>query len=244
MPGAVGLPRDARAGATQWLPLAALAFGLAALAAWRARCVLAGPDVDTDAYARTDAMIARAILADPHRPGGALGVAAALPLRPGAARRRSAARSTCWCAGRTSVLSAARPVVLYAYRAAHGPLGGASAARPPRRPRSSLRAHRGRACPIVMQMGTTAQPELLFALLPRARHGDRVPGPPLPGGRRRSSAPRCSCGTRRGPLLARRSAPSSSSSRWLAAPGAGLGAGAARVARMARRRECPSCSSS
>src|ERR1700733_7063900 len=36
---------------------------VAALAAWRAACVLAGPDVDTDAYAHH--MIARAILADP-----------------------------------------------------------------------------------------------------------------------------------------------------------------------------------
>ena len=46
-------------------PLTTLTLGLAlmALAAWRAACVLAGPDVDTDAYAHH--MIARAILADP-----------------------------------------------------------------------------------------------------------------------------------------------------------------------------------
>ena len=42
----------------------ALAIALVALGAWRAACVLAGPDVDTDAYAHH--MIARAILADPH----------------------------------------------------------------------------------------------------------------------------------------------------------------------------------
>src|SRR5450432_4814325 len=46
----------------------AMAVAVTALAAWRAACVLAGPDVDTDAYAHH--MIARAILADP----GDLGV--------------------------------------------------------------------------------------------------------------------------------------------------------------------------
>ena len=44
-------------------PVVALGVALAALALWRAACVLAGPDVDTDAYAHH--MIARAILADP-----------------------------------------------------------------------------------------------------------------------------------------------------------------------------------
>ena len=47
----------------RWIPVVALALGLVALAAWRAACVLDGPDVDTDAYAHH--MIARAILADP-----------------------------------------------------------------------------------------------------------------------------------------------------------------------------------
>ncbi len=41
-----------------------LALGLAVLGAWRAWCVVSGPDIDTDAYAHH--MIARAILADPH----------------------------------------------------------------------------------------------------------------------------------------------------------------------------------
>src|SRR5580693_347797 len=44
-------------------PTLALAIALLTLAAWRGACVLAGPDVDTDAYAHQ--MIARAILADP-----------------------------------------------------------------------------------------------------------------------------------------------------------------------------------
>src|SRR5579864_8087357 len=54
-----------RARALSWLALA-LAVGL--LAVWRGLCILAGPDIDTDAYAHH--MIARAILADP----GDLGV--------------------------------------------------------------------------------------------------------------------------------------------------------------------------
>ena len=45
------------------LPPLVLALALLALANWKAVCVLAGPDVDTDAYAHH--MIARAILADP-----------------------------------------------------------------------------------------------------------------------------------------------------------------------------------
>src|SRR5580658_5914827 len=44
-------------------PVVFLVIALTALATWRAVCVLAGPDIDTDAYAHH--MIARAILADP-----------------------------------------------------------------------------------------------------------------------------------------------------------------------------------
>ena len=51
---------------------------------WRGACVLAGPDIDTDAYAHH--MIARGILADPARPGDPLGVAAALSLLASPAR--------------------------------------------------------------------------------------------------------------------------------------------------------------
>src|ERR1700722_14335444 len=43
--------------------LAALGLAVVVLAVWRASCLLAGPDIDTDAYAHH--MIARAILADP-----------------------------------------------------------------------------------------------------------------------------------------------------------------------------------
>src|SRR5579885_119192 len=46
---------------TAWLGVLALA--VVGLAGWRAACVLAGADVDTDAYAHH--MIARAILSDP-----------------------------------------------------------------------------------------------------------------------------------------------------------------------------------
>src|SRR5271170_5258749 len=45
------------------LPLVALGVALTALTAWKIACVLAGPELDTDAYAHH--MIARAILADP-----------------------------------------------------------------------------------------------------------------------------------------------------------------------------------
>src|ERR1700692_2454594 len=45
------------------LPPLVLALAPLALAHWNAVCVLAAPDVDTDAYAHH--MIARAILADP-----------------------------------------------------------------------------------------------------------------------------------------------------------------------------------
>src|SRR5580693_10089878 len=45
------------------VPVYALALVLVALVFWRGACVLAGPDIDTDAYAHH--MIARAILADP-----------------------------------------------------------------------------------------------------------------------------------------------------------------------------------
>src|SRR5258708_238325 len=46
----------------QRAPSIVLAIALAALAVWRAACVVAGPDIDTDAYAHH--MIARAILSD------------------------------------------------------------------------------------------------------------------------------------------------------------------------------------
>jgi hypothetical protein len=143
---------------SRFLPLVALAIVVVALAAWRAACVLAGPDVDTDAYAHH--MIARAILADPHD----LAVHWVwLPLFHYAQVPLVALGGTIQDVRWTNlVLSAALPCVLYAYVA--------------RTARSQASATRGEAtalvaavvaaaCPIVMQMGTTAQPEPLFALL-------------------------------------------------------------------------------
>src|ERR1700682_907965 len=128
---------------------ALLALGAAALAAWRGGCVLAGPDIDTDAYAPP--MIARAILADPRDlsvhwvwlplfhylqvPLVALG-AGMEPVR--------------WA---NVVLAAALPLVLFAYvRRTSRTLPNATAL---------LAALFAAACPIAMQMGTTAQTEPL-----------------------------------------------------------------------------------
>lgn len=144
--------------ARRWLPLVALVFGLAALAAWRARCVLVGPDVDTDAYAHH--MVARAILADPHD----LAVHWVwLPLFHYAQVPLVALGGTLDTVRWANVaLSAALPVVLYAYvrRTARS---GASWTAP--EATALVAALIAGACPIVMQMGTTAQPEPLFALL-------------------------------------------------------------------------------
>ena len=141
------------------LPVVALAIAVLALAAWRAACVLAGPDVDTDAYAHH--MIARAILADP----GDLAVHWVwLPLFHYAQVPLVALGGTMQDVRWLNVaLSAALPVVLYAYvlrtaRAGQSSMAPASTA--------LLAAIIAAACPIVMQMGTTAQPEPLFALLP------------------------------------------------------------------------------
>jgi hypothetical protein len=140
------------------LPVVALAVALVALAAWRAACVLAGPDVDTDAYAHH--MIARAILADPHD----LAVHWVwLPLFHYAQVPLVALGGTLqdvrWV---NLVLSAALPCVLYAY-VARTARSQASAMRP--EATALLAAVIAAGCPILMQMGTTAQPEPLFALL-------------------------------------------------------------------------------
>ena len=153
-------------------PVIGLGLALAVLAAWRAACVLAGPDVDTDAYAHH--MIARAILADPARPRGALGVAAALSLRAGAARR--ARRHD-----ERRPLDQRRPV---APRFRSSSSGTCAARRDPRRRVMSadatalVAALLSAACPIAMQMGTTAQSEPLFALLALGRR-HRVPAATL-----------------------------------------------------------------
>ena len=135
-----------------------LAIALAALAVWRIRCVYAGPEVDTDAYAHH--IIARAILADPRD----LAVHWVwLPVFhylqvPVVALGGAFATSACI----NVLLSAALPVVLYLYvrRTAKGRESGLA-------PEATalLAALFAAACPIAMQMGTTGQPEPLFALL-------------------------------------------------------------------------------
>jgi hypothetical protein len=136
----------------------ALALAIAALAAWRAACVWSGPEVDTDAYAHH--MIARAILADP----GDLAVHwvwlpvfhyAQVPLVALGGRLRDVR-----CVN--VVLSAILPVVLFVYvrRTAKRREG----ALPPEAI-ALVAALFAAACPIAMQMGTTGQPEPLFALL-------------------------------------------------------------------------------
>jgi hypothetical protein len=140
------------------IPLLVLGIALALLTAWKVACVLSGPDVDTDAYAHH--MIARAILADPHD----LAVHWVwLPLFHYAQVPLVALGGTMQDVRWLDVaLSTALPVVLFAY------------VRRTARPASSLltadavallAALVAAASPIVLQMGTTAQPEPLFALL-------------------------------------------------------------------------------
>ncbi len=138
--------------------LVALALSILVLGIWRGVCVGAGPDIDTDAYAHH--MIARAILADPRD----LAVHWVwLPLFHYAQVPLVALGGTLdgvrWF---NLVLAAALPVVLFLY------------VQQTARPNESrmapeavglLAALFAAACPIAMQMGTTAQPEPLFALL-------------------------------------------------------------------------------
>jgi hypothetical protein len=139
----------------------ALGVALLALAIWRAACVLAGPDVDTDAYAHH--MIARAILADPHD----LAVHWVwLPLFHYLQVPLVALGGTMddvrWA---NVALAAAAPLVLFAFvRRTARPGEGPTA---PMAPDATafVAALIAGACPIAMQMGTTGQPEPLFALL-------------------------------------------------------------------------------
>jgi hypothetical protein len=138
--------------------VAALALALLALATWRATCVLAGPDIDTDAYAHH--MIARAILADPrdlavHWVWLPLFHYAQVPL----VALGGSLDAVRWL---NVALAAATPVVLFEYvrRTARS-----DAARLAPEAVALLAALFAAACPIVMQMGTTGQPEPLFALL-------------------------------------------------------------------------------
>jgi hypothetical protein len=138
--------------------LIALAVGVAALTAWRAACVLAGPDIDTDAYAHH--MIARAILANPsdlsvHWVWLPLFHYAQVPL----VALGASMEAVRW----TNVaLSAALPCVLFVYVRRTASMAGAAV---PPDATALFAALVSGACPIAMQMGTTAQPEPLFALL-------------------------------------------------------------------------------
>ena len=138
-------------------PAVALGVALAGLALWRAACVLAGPDVDTDAYAHH--MIARAILADPrdlsvHWVWLPLFHYLQVPL----VALGGTMNDVRWA---NVVLAAAVPAVLFVYvrRTSRG------AAALPADATALVAALLCAACPIAMQMGTTAQSEPLFALL-------------------------------------------------------------------------------
>jgi hypothetical protein len=135
-----------------------LALALVGLTVWKVACVHAGPDVDTDAYAHH--MIARAILADPHD----LAVHWVwLPLFHYLQAPLVAIGGTMqhvrWA---NVVLSTLLPIGVYSYvcRTAR-----ASASAMASQAVALVAALIAAACPIVMQMGTTAQPEALFALL-------------------------------------------------------------------------------
>lgn len=158
---APAITQDARAGGSgpqSWGFALALAVGLAPLAAWRAVCIVAGPDVDTDAYAHH--MIARAVLADPRD----LAVHWVwLPLF------HFLQVPIVWAGGTMNTvrwtnlaLAAATPWLLFRYvrRTARPGRGDV-----PPEITAFVAALVAGACPIVMQMGTTAQPEPLFALL-------------------------------------------------------------------------------
>jgi hypothetical protein len=141
--------------ARRWSAVALL-FGLAALAVWRAACVKAGPDLDSDAYAHH--MIARAILADPrdlsvHWVWLPLFHYAQVPF----VALGFSMQAVRWA---NLVVSAALPVVVYRYVAR---TAGASVLPPAAT--ALVAALLAAGCPIAMQMGTTAQPEPLFALL-------------------------------------------------------------------------------
>jgi hypothetical protein len=119
-------------------------------------CVLAGPDIDTDAYAHH--MIARAILADPrdlavHWVWLPLFHYAQVPL----VALGGTLNDVRWI---NVVLSAALPAFLFRYVRARARPGVMTADAT-----ALVAAVLAAACPIAMQMGTTAQSEPLFALL-------------------------------------------------------------------------------
>jgi hypothetical protein len=140
------------------VPLLILGSAVAALAAWRAACVLSGPDIDTDAYAHH--MIARAILADPrdlavHWVWLPLFHYAQVPL----VALGGTMQDVRWA---NVALSAALPILLFSYVNRTARTGRADI---PPAFIALFAALVAALCPIAMQMGTTAQPEPLFALL-------------------------------------------------------------------------------
>jgi hypothetical protein len=140
------------------LAVVTLGLALLALAAWRASCVRAGPDIDSDAYGHH--MIARAILADPrdlavHWVWLPLFHYVQVPI----VALGGGMESVRWA---NLVLAAVLPCVLFTYVARTARTGSSWMV-----PEAVglLAALFAAACPISMQMGTTAQPEPLFALL-------------------------------------------------------------------------------
>jgi hypothetical protein len=153
----------------QRAPSLVLAVALVALAVWRAACVLAGPDIDTDAYAHH--MIARAVLSDPFD----LAVHWVwLPLFHYLQVPLVALGGTMdvvrWV---NVILAAALPLAVYTYVVHTTTLFGVPAPNNklgtahlwPPQATALFAALLAAACPISMQIGTTAQPEPLFALL-------------------------------------------------------------------------------
>jgi hypothetical protein len=140
---------------------AVLGLATVGLAIWRAACVLTGPDIDTDAYAHH--MIARAILADP----GDLAVHWVwLPLFHYLQVPFVAAGGTMNGVRWVNVaLTALLPIVLFRFVRGSSARKGAGQPALPAEWTALLAALVLATCPIVMQMGTTAQPEPLFALV-------------------------------------------------------------------------------
>jgi hypothetical protein len=139
-------------------PAVAIVLAVAVLAVWRGACILAGPDVDTDAYAHH--MIARAILADPsdlavHWVWLPLFHYLQVPL----VVLGGTLNTVRWI---NLTLAVALPLVLFRFVR-----GTAQRGAGPMTPDATalVAALLAAGCPIAMQMGTTGQPEPLFALL-------------------------------------------------------------------------------
>ncbi len=142
---------------TRW-PASSLAVVLLGLAFWRAVCVVAGPDQDTDAYAHH--MIARAILSDPrdlavHWVWLPLFHYIQVPL----VALGGTLDSVRWA---NVVLACVPPAMIFAYVRATTRAGAAGI---PGDAVALLAALWAGLCPIAMQMGTTGEPEPLFAIL-------------------------------------------------------------------------------